>query len=77
MSPGAILLWIVLPYVSVYSFVGSRAGAILDPQFQLEIGRVAGELLPVMFAFALLPLLALGMKRLVSARKAPRPGDPA
>jgi len=59
----------VIPYIGVYSFAGARAAAILDPDRPPDLASISADLIPVLAAFAALPLLAI-IVRSMSKRRA-------
>ncbi len=60
----------VVPYVGVYSFAGARAAAMLDPERAPDLASISADLIPVLAAFAALPVLAI-VVRSVRRRGAP------
>jgi uncharacterized membrane protein YdjX (TVP38/TMEM64 family) len=61
----------VIPYSAGYSFIGAKAGEVLDRDTPPDVASLAGDMLPILLVGAALPLLALGVKRLRKKPKAP------
>ena len=58
----------ISPYIAIYTFAGARAAAVLDRDAPPDVASLASDLAPVMLAFAVLPLVALGARRLFATR---------
>jgi len=54
----------VIPYVAAYTFAGDKAAAVLDADVAPDVGRLAGDLFPVMLALAALPVAAILVRKL-------------
>jgi uncharacterized membrane protein YdjX (TVP38/TMEM64 family) len=54
----------VIPYVAAYTFAGDKAAAVLDADIAPDVGRLAGDLFPVMLALAALPVAAILVRKL-------------
>ena len=53
----------VIPYVAAYTFAGDKAAAVLDSDTPPDVGKLAGDLFPVMVALAVLPVAAMLVRR--------------
>jgi uncharacterized membrane protein YdjX (TVP38/TMEM64 family) len=53
----------VIPYVAAYTFAGDKAASVLDRDTPPDVASLAADMFPVMLAVAILPLLALAVKR--------------
>jgi uncharacterized membrane protein YdjX (TVP38/TMEM64 family) len=63
----------VIPYVAAYTFAGDKAAAVLDADVAPDVGKLAGDLFPVMLALAALPVAAILVRKLW---KKPEGGTP-
>ena len=49
--------------MAAYTFAGDKAASVLDRDTPPDVASLAADMFPVMLAVAVLPLLALAVKR--------------